>query len=395
MLPTRKTLAVTMMCALGATTLLVGCGDKAQAPSGARQMPPTQVTFVTVKAEDLSINTVLSGRTNAYYEAEVRPQVNGILEKRLFKEGAEVKAGQPLYQINQASYKAALKSAEASLAQARATLVKAKADARRSAELLKVKAVSQQADDAAQAALKAAYAAVKAGEAAVSNAKINLEYTNVRSPISGRIGRSEYTEGALMAAYQAQPLTRVQQLDPIYVDVTQTADDMLRIQRELAAGNLKTDEAGNARVILEYSDGSAYEYEGKLTFADVSVNETTGSVNLRAVFPNPDRTLLPGLYVRATLIEGVRPNAISVPMQSLMRDTRGNPYVFVITADNKVERRMVKATRTVGTNWLIDDGLKAGERVMLEGFQRVRPGADVAPVEADPAVLNAYGKPLF
>lgn len=395
MLPTRKTIAVTMMCAFGAATLLVGCGDKAQAPAGARQMPPAQVTFVTVKAEDLSIKTVLSGRTNAFYEAEVRPQVNGILEKRLFVEGAEVKAGQPLYQINQASYKAALKSAEASLAQARASLVKAKADARRSSELLKVKAVSQQSDDAAQAALKAAYAAVKAGEAAVANAKINLEYTNVRSPISGRIGRSEFTEGALMAAYQAQPLTRVQQLDPIYVDVTQTADDMLRIQRDLAVGNLKTDADGNARVILEYSDGTAYEHEGKLTFTDVTVNETTGSVNLRAVFPNPERTLLPGLYVRATLIEGVRPNAISVPMQSLMRDTRGNPYVFVVTAENKVEHRMVKASRTVGTNWLIDGGLKAGERVMLEGFQRVRPGATVAPVEADPAVLNAYGKPLF
>lgn len=395
MLPKRKTLAVALMCTLGVSTLLVGCGDKAQKNSGAGQMPPTQVTYLTVKTEDLAIKTVLSGRTNAFYEAEVRPQVNGILEKRLFTEGAEVKAGQPLYLINPSPYKAALKSAEASLAQARASLVKATADARRSSELLKVKAVSQQSDDAAQAAMKAAQAAVKASEAAVANAKINLEYTNVCSPISGRIGRSEFTEGALMTAYQAQPLTRVQQLDPIYVDITQTADDMLRIQRDIASGKLKTDEAGHARVLLQYADGTVYEHEGTLMFTDVTVNETTGSVNLRAVFPNPERTLLPGLYVRATLIEGVRPQAITVPMQSLMHDARGNPYVFVITEENKVESRKVTATRTVGTNWLIDSGLKSGERVMFEGFQRVRPGATVAPVEADTTALSVHGKPLF
>lgn len=397
MLSTRKTVAVALMCALSASTLLVGCQD--QGKSGATEAaqakrPPAEVTFFTVKAADTVLETTLSGRTNAYYEAEVRPQVNGILQKRLFKEGAEVKAGEALYQIDPAPYDAALKSAQASLAQAQATLVRARADAKRSANLVKVDAVSKQADDAAQAELKAALASVKAADAAVASAKINMEYTKVRSPISGRVARSEFTEGALMSAYQAQALTTVQQLDPIYVDVTQTADDLMRIQREIAAGTLKT-ENGEARVSLKFSDGTIYAHEGRLTFTDVKVDESTGSVNLRAVFPNPDRVLMPGLYVRATVKEGTRPDALIVPMQSVMRDARGNAYVYVIGEGDKVESRPVTALRTLGTNWLIDSGLKAGERVMFEGFQRTRPGAVVSPKEADTTVLAETGKPLF
>ena len=221
-------------------------------------MPPQEVVVVTAKAEPLHIATVLTGRTNSYTVAEVRPQVNGILQKRLFKEGQEVKAGDPLYQIDPAIYEAQLKSSEASLAQARAQLTQASADAKRSRELVKTNAVSKQSDDAAQAAMKTAQAAVKAAEAAVLTAKINLDYTKVRSPISGRVSRSEFTEGALLSAYQTTALTTVQQLDPIYVDVTQTADDMLRIQREIAAGTLKTDTQGAAEVELILSDGSKY-----------------------------------------------------------------------------------------------------------------------------------------
>ena len=396
MLSTRKTIVAALMCALGASAVLVGCKDQAPQQAAARQMPPTEVTFITAKAEDRVLETVLSGRTNAFYEAEVRPQVNGILQKRLFQEGAEVKVGDQLYQIDDSVYVASLRSAEASLAQAQATLVRAAADARRSRELVKVNAVSKQTDDAAQAAYKAAKASVKAGEAAVASAKINLDYTKVRSPISGRVSRSEFTEGALMAAYQATPLTRVQQLDPIYVDVTQDADQILRIQRDMASGRLRSDEAGSAKVVLEFTDGTVYAHEGKLTFTDVKVNESTGSVNLRAVFPNPDRLLMPGLYVRAKLIEGVRPSGVVVPMQTLMRDAKGEGYLYLVTADNKIEKRAVKATRTIGANWLIDEGLKGGERVVYEGFQRVRPGAQVAPKEAnlETSVQNT-GSPLF
>lgn len=397
MLLQQKMLTVALIGALGATLMLTGCKNEGAAQgAGAapRQMPPAVVKVITVKASDHAIDSVLTGRTSAYYVAEVRPQVSGILQKRLFKEGAEVKAGEALYQIDPATYEANLKSAEATLAQARASLVKARADAVRSAELVKVKAVSEQSDDAAQAALKSAEAAVQAGEAAVLTAKINLDYTKVRSPISGRVSRSEVTEGALLSGYQAQTLTTVQQLDPIYVDVTQTAEDMLRLRRELASGALKGDKDGNASVTLMLPDGTTYAETGKLTFTDAQVEESTGSVKLRAVFPNPKRELLPGMYVRATLVEGVRPESIVVNMQCVMRDTKGNAYVYVVTPENKIERRDITVSRTTGTQWLVDSGLKEGERVVFEGFQRTAPGAVVNAQEWDPASLPE-GKPLF
>ena len=386
------------MCALASTAMLTGCKDDAAQGQAAaqRQMPPTEIMYVTAKTGDQMLETVLSGRTSAFYEAEVRPQVNGILQKKLFKDGTEVKAGDQLYQIDPAPYQAAIKSAEAAVAQAQAALSKASADAKRSTELLKVNAVSKQSDDAAQAALKSARANLKAAQAQLTNAKINLTYTKVLSPITGRISRSEFTEGALMSAYQAQPLTRVQQLDPIYVDVTQTADDLIRIRRDIASGALKTDADGNARVVLKYDDGTTYAHEGRLTFTDVTVNETTGTVNLRAVFPNPDKVLLPGLYVRAQLIEGIRPDSIVLPMQCVMRDAKGDASVYVVGEGNKIEARPVVATRTIGTNWLIDSGLKNGDRVVFQGFQRIRPGAVVTPKEMDLAKSIAEtGKPLF
>lgn len=398
MLSTRKTITLALMCALASTTALTGCKDGAQQGQAAaqRQMPPTEVTYVTAKTSDQTLETTLTGRTSAYYEAEVRPQVNGVLVKKLFKDGSEVKAGQQLYQIDDAPYVAALKSAEASLAQAQANLVKARADAKRSAELVKINAVSKQSDDAAQAALKAAVANQKAAEAAVTTAKVNLQYTKVLSPISGRISRSEFTEGALMSAYQTAPLTRVQQLDPIYVDVSQKADDLMRIQREIASGVLKSGDKETARVKLIFDDGTVYAHEGELTFTDVTVNESTGMVNLRAVFPNPDKALLPGLYVRAAIVEGVRPDSILIPMQSVIRDAKGDATVYVIDGENKVAVRKIVANRTVGTNWLVESGLKAGDRVLFEGFQRIRAGATVSPKEADASkMLDKTGKPLY
>lgn len=398
MMSTRKTITIALMCALASTAMLTGCKDDATQGQAAaqRQMPPTEIMYVTAKTGDQMLETVLSGRTSAFYEAEVRPQVNGILQKKLFKDGTEVKAGDQLYQIDAAPYQAAIKSAEAAVAQAQAALSKASADAKRSTELLKVNAVSKQSDDAAQAALKSARANLKAAQAQLTNAKINLTYTKVLSPITGRISRSEFTEGALMSAYQAQPLTRVQQLDPIYVDVTQTADDLIRIRRDIASGALKTDADGNARVVLKYDDGTTYAHEGRLTFTDVTVNETTGTVNLRVVFPNPDKVLLPGLYVRAQLIEGIRPDSIVLPMQCVMRDAKGNASVYVVGEGNKIEARPVVASRTIGTNWLIDSGLKNGDRVVFQGFQRIRPGAVVTPKEMDLAKSIAEtGKPLF
>lgn len=392
----RKILAVALACALGAAALTGCTEDNAaqQATSASQARPPAEVKVITVKASDHAIDTVLTGRTSAYHVAEVRPQVNGILQKRLFTEGAQVKAGEALYQIDPAPYEANLKSAQATLAQAQATLSQARADAKRSAELVKIKAVSVQSNDAAQAALKTAEAAVEAGRAAVNTAKIDLGYTKVLSPISGRVSRSEVTEGALMTAYQAQILTTVQQLDPIYVDVTQTAEDMLRIRREIEQGALKADKDGNARVTLALADGTAYGLEGKLTFTDAQVEESTGAVKLRAVFPNPKFELMPGMYVRARLLEGVRPESILVNMQCVMRDTKGTAYVYVVTPDNKVERRDIVVSRTEGTNWLVDSGLRDGERVIFEGFQRTAPGATVKPVEFNPADLPAP-KPLF
>ena len=289
----KSQLALALVCVLGTGALLTGTQEPqaADAPAAAKAAAPAvEVTVITTKASDVAMESTLSGRTNAYRVAEVRPQVSGILMKRLFEEGAEVKEGQPLYQIDDATYKAALETAKAQLAQAQATLVQARADAKRSAELVKIKAVSEQSNDAAQAAKKTAEAAVLSGKAAVRTAQINLDYTKVRSPISGRISRSEVTEGALMQAYTGL-MTTVHQLDPIYVDVTQTSEDLMRIRREIANGTLKTNPDGSARVQLVLSDGTTYEHEGKLTFTDASVSESMGTVNLRAVFPNRKRSL--------------------------------------------------------------------------------------------------------
>lgn len=392
----RSTVFLATVCALSLAATLTGCGDKGQQQQAAHaQMPPTEVSVFTVKLGEHQLNTELTGRAHAYREAVVRPQVAGLLQKRLYQEGTEVKKGQVLYQIDPAPYEATLASAEASLAQAQATLAKAKADAARSSQLVKVNAVSKQADDAAQAAYRQAQASLKAAQASVNTAKINLAYTRVTSPIDGLAGRSEFTEGALMTAYQSAELTTVQQLDPMYVDVVQTADNVLAMKAQIANGQLKTDAEGNATVQLKMPDGSIYPHEGKLTFRGVTVDEGTGAVNLRMEFPNPERTLMPGLYVKANVVTGGVPNSVLVSMQAVMHDAKGQAYVYVVNQENKVERRNVTTQGSQGAQWLVTAGLKDGDKVMFDGFSRVAPGKVVNAKEGNPLALQENGKSLF
>jgi membrane fusion protein, multidrug efflux system len=360
-----STFGKTLTCGtfLGAAVLLQGCGHKAPpAPP-----PPPKVSVVTLKTQAVPLTTELPGRVVAYRVAEVRPQVNGIVLKRLFTEGSEVKAGQQLYQIDAAPYQAAYDSAAAAA-------VSAKAQAERYKPLAEANAVSRQDyDNAVAADLQA--------RANVETAHINLVYTRVLSPISGRIGRSSITEGALVTANQATALATVQQLDPTYVDVTQPSGVLLRLKREAAAGQLKQGGDGQAQVKLRLEDGSDYEQAGSMQFSEVTVDEGTGSVTLRALFPNPDRTLLPGMFVREQIQEGVRQDGLLVPQQGVTHDQKGQPTALVIGEGNKAELRQLVADRAIGDQWLVTSGLKAGDRVIVEGLQSVKPGAPVDPSE--------------
>ncbi|HKS34120.1 MAG TPA: multidrug efflux RND transporter periplasmic adaptor subunit AcrA [Enterobacteriaceae bacterium] len=352
---------------------LTGCDDN-QAQQGGQQMP--EVGIVTLKAEPLQITTELPGRTSAYRIAEVRPQVSGIILKRHFTEGSDVEAGVSLYQIDPATYQAAYESAKGDLAKAQAAASIAQLTLKRYQKLLGTQYISQQDYDTAQADALQANASVVAAKAAVETARINLAYTKVTSPISGRIGKSSVTEGALVQSGQATALATVQQLDPLYVDVTQSSNDYLRLKQELANGTLKQ-ENGKAKVELVTNDGSKYPQTGTLEFSDVTVDQTTGSITLRAVFPNPDNTLLPGMFVRAKLEEGVNPNAMLVPQQGVSRTPRGDATVMLVGEGDKVEVRPITATQAIGDKWLVTDGLKTGDRVIVTGLQKVRPGAQV------------------
>ncbi|MEN5139383.1 efflux RND transporter periplasmic adaptor subunit [Pseudomonas pudica] len=344
-------------------TLLAGCGKQEAAQPAAAP----QVGIYQVKAQSLVLTTDLPGRTTAYRVAEVRPQVSGIIQKRAFAEGSEVKQGQPLYQIDPRTYNAQLARAEANLRNAGNL-------AQRYQRLLQTNAVSQQQYDDAQSTWLQA-------QADAQMARINVQYTQVLSPISGRIGRSSVTEGALVTNGQAQELATVTQLDPIYVDVTQPITKLLGLQRALESGHLQNGEA-QAQVSLALDDGSPYPLKGTLKFSEVRVDPTTGSVTLRAEFPNPQRTLLPGMFVRARLNEGVSEAALLVPQQAVVRDTRGLPLVWVVGADNQVQQREVEVLRTVGNAWLIGKGLTPGDRVVTEGLQRLSRGIQVEAVEA-------------
>ncbi|EIP3422023.1 multidrug efflux RND transporter periplasmic adaptor subunit AcrA [Salmonella enterica] len=364
-------LAVVLM--LSGSLALTGCDDK-QDQQGGQQMP--KVGVVTLKTEPLQITTELPGRTVAYRIAEVRPQVSGIILKRNFVEGSDIEAGVSLYQIDPATYQATYDSAKGDLAKAQAAANIAELTVKRYQKLLGTQYISKQEYDQALADAQQATAAVVAAKAAVETARINLAYTKVTSPISGRIGKSSVTEGALVQNGQASALATVQQLDPIYVDVTQSSNDFLRLKQELANGSLKQ-ENGKAKVDLVTSDGIKFPQSGTLEFSDVTVDQTTGSITLRAIFPNPDHTLLPGMFVRARLQEGTKPTALLVPQQGVTRTPRGDATVLVVGADNKVETRQIVANQAIGDKWLVTDGLKAGDRVVVSGLQKVRPGAQV------------------
>ena len=353
-------------------SLLSGC-EQEQAPPPAQK---PQVGVVTLQAQPFALTTELPGRTSAYRIAEVRPQVNGIILKRLFDEGAEVKAGQQLYQIDPAVYEATLKSAQATLQSTRSL-------AERYKQLVDEQAVSRQEFDEAQAQRLQA-------EAAVQSAQIDLRYTKVLAPIAGRIGRSLVTEGALVSNGQSNAMAVIQQLDPIYVDVTQSSAEMLKLRRDLASGRLQKAGENAAEVTLTLEDGSEYRHAGTLEFSEVSVDQTTGSVTLRAVFPNPDNILLPGMFVHAQLQAGVNAEAILAPQQGVTRDQRGRPTALVVNAEDKVEQRILQTERTVGNQWLINDGLKSGDRLITEGLQYVKPGDEVSVSEASNV---ASGKP--
>ncbi|EDT6776880.1 multidrug efflux RND transporter periplasmic adaptor subunit AcrA [Salmonella enterica subsp. enterica] len=364
-------LAVVLM--LSGSLALTGCDDK-QDQQGGQQMP--EVGVVTLKTEPLQITTELPGRTVAYRIAEVRPQVSGIILKRNFVEGSDIEAGVSLYQIDPATYQATYDSAKGDLAKAQAAANIAELTVKRYQKLLGTQYISKQEYDQALADAQQATAAVVAAKAAVETARINLAYTKVTSPISGRIGKSSVTEGALVQNGQASALATVQQLDPIYVDVTQSSNDFLRLKQELANGSLKQ-ENGKAKVDLVTSDGIKFPQSGTLEFSDVTVDQSTGSITLRAIFPNPDHTLLPGMFVRARLQEGTKPTALLVPQQGVTRTPRGDATVLVVGADNKVETRQIVASQAIGDKWLVTDGLKAGDRIVVSGLQKVRPGAQV------------------
>lgn len=364
-------LAVVLM--LSGSLALTGCDDK-QAQQGAPQTP--EVGVVTLKTEPLQITTELPGRTSAFRIAEVRPQVGGIILKRNFTEGGEIKAGESLYQIDPATYQASYDSAKGDLAKAQAAAQIAQVTVNRYQKLVGTQYISKQDYDTALADAQQANASVVAAKAAVESARINLAYTKVTSPINGRIGKSSVTEGALVQNGQADALATVQQLDPIYVDVTQSSNDFLRLKQELSSGALKQVD-GKAKVDLVTQDGIKYSQSGTLEFSDVTVDQTTGSITLRAVFPNPDHTLLPGMFVRAKLEEGVNPTALLVPQQGITRTPRGDASAMVVGEGDKVEVRQLTASQAFGDKWLVTDGLKAGDRVIITGLQKVRPGAQV------------------
>ena len=360
---------------------LVSC-EKPAAPGAGAPPPPPQVAVITVQTQRVALTTELPGRVAASQTAEVRPQVGGIIQNRLFTEGSDVKAGDVLYQIDPASYQAVYDGAAAALAKAHANVTPLRLKAERYKELLVSEAVSKQDYDDASAAQKLAEAEIELAKAALEIAHINLTYTKVMAPISGRIGRSAVTNGALVTASQAMPLATIQQLNPVYVDVTQSSNEMLRLRKSLESGQL-TSNGGEAKVKLLLDDGGQYPEPGTLKFSEAFVDPSTGSVTLRTLFPNPQLVLLPGMFARTVLEEGVKDDAIVVPQRGVTRNPAGNAMVMTVNADETAEPRVITVTRTVGDGWLVTDGLKVGERVILEGLQRARPGT---PVKALPFV---------
>ena len=383
---------IATMGVLVTAMMINGCAEKTAASAAPPSGPP-EVGVVVVRQQPVTLTTELSGRISAHRMAEVRPQVGGIIQKRLFTEGSDVVAGQVLYQIDAATFQAAYDSAKAALARAEAKLMPARLKAERLRDLVKYKVVSQQDYDDASAAVQQAAADVAAARAAVESARINLDYTAVKAPISGRIGRSSITTGALVTAVQAAPLATIQQLDCVYVDVTRSTAEMLRLRRKLKAGAIRTNAADQGKVRLLLEDGSLYPLPGTLKFSEVTVEPSTGSVTLRTTFPNPDKLLLPGMFVRAILDEGVNEQAILVPQQGVTRDPQGEATALVVGPENKVATRLLKIDRAVGDQWLVTEGLTAGDRLVVEGLQKAKPGMPVKVVIVEDRAASAAADP--
>ncbi|MBF0412837.1 MAG: efflux RND transporter periplasmic adaptor subunit [Desulfamplus sp.] len=412
---------LTSFIVLASFILLTGCEDKKKSSQQSQQQSAMipEVSVVTVKPQEITLTTELPGRTSAFRMAEIRPQVSGLILKRLFTEGSNVKAGQELYRIDPTPFEAALNNAKANLSSAkkaadraraaigasnagiarqRATLQLARTNSERFKEAFKERAVStSQRDQAAtevkvaEAMLQAAEAqlnsdrqtvavaeaAIEQAEAALETARINLAYTRINAPISGRIGISNVTEGAIVTGYQPLALTTIQQIDPIYVDVPQSTNELLNLKSRLADGRLNRDKNNHDKVGLKFGENMSYQHEGRLQFSDVTVDPTTGSVTLRIIFPNPDALLLPGMFVQTIIKEGINKQAILIPQQGVSRDFKGNPVALIVDAKGKVEQRMLTLERAVGNQWLVESGLAQGDKLIVEGMHRVRPGADV------------------
>lgn len=363
------------LCASVASLLVLTACNKKDPQQGAP--PPQQVEVLTVKPHPVQIRTVLPGRTEAYEIAMVRPQVSGVIQKRLFVQGTDVQAGQQLYQIDPSIYQAAYDSANGQLAQAQANAVTARAKLERYGPLKAAHAVSKQEYDDALAASRSADAQILIAKGQVENAATNLRYTHVNAPISGRIGRTILTVGALVQAGQSSNLAIITRLDPIYVDVNLPAISLLRLRKEAASGQIHTNQDNSVPVSLELEDGSTYGQVGKMQFSEVNVDEATATIVVRAVFPNPQKYLLPGMYVHATLDEGINPQALLVPQQAVTRNSHGDPQVMVVGNDDKVALRAITTSATHDSDWIVNSGLKAGDRVVVIGLQKVHPGDKV------------------
>lgn len=361
---------------------LGGCSKPEVEPKGPPKSEP-QVGVVTLQPQNQQLDASLPGRTRAFMTAEVRPQVSGIIEQRLFTEGAMVKRGQQLYQIDAASLRAAEASAKAAVAKAQASQRTLAATARRNAELVKIDAISKQAFDESQAAAAQAASDVAVAMANLETARINLKYSRIEAPIAGRIALSAVTPGALVTANQAAALTTIVQLDPMYVDFTQSSTELMQLKRDLESGRYQKVEGDKIPVRIQLDDGSDYPHPGKLAFAGVIVNDTTGTLTLRAEVPNPEGLLMPGMYVKALLPTALAADALLVPQQSVTRDLAGKPNVMVVNAEDVVEKRQIEVDRAVGAFWLLKSGLQAGDRVMVDGFQRAKSGDKVKPAEVD------------
>ena len=371
-----------------AAVCVAACGQGEQSGPGGRDRGPPTVSVVTIEPRRAVLTAELPGRTLPYAVSDVRPQVGGILKARLFVEGGVVKAGQPLYQIDDTLYKAAYDSARAQLSNAKAALTIAQLKAERYESLRKDRLISQQDYDDAQAAYAQARANVEQQEADVETAHINLSYTRITAPISGKISRSYLTQGALVTANQDQPLATIQTLDPIYVDMNQSSSELLALRRAVTAGRMSGEPPDSADVVLTFDDGTRYPLRGVLQFQEVRVDATTGTVTLRAQFPNPDGELLPGMFVRATIIEGVENKALLVPQRGVSRDNRGNATAMIVDADDIVRLRELKVAQTVGNDWLVTDGIAAGDRVIVAGLQYARVNQKAIPVPFDEAAAN-------